>query len=68
MKVYPTSYDKSSGNDKDTKLQTRLIRKLGETAFPFSIEFPDLAPNSVVICGDDNEDPSAVSQLSNDLY
>ena len=44
----------------ETKLQTRLIQKLGQGAYPFSLNFPDLAPNSVVICADDDEDPANV--------
>ena len=49
----------------ETKLQTRLIQKLGDGAFPFSLKFPDLAPNSVVICADEEEDPSSVMILVN---
>ena len=46
----------------ETKLQSRLIQKLGEGAHPFALNFPDLAPNSVVICADDDEDPANVSR------
>ena len=48
-------------DSEETKLQSRLIQKLGEGAMPFTLNFPDLAPNSVVICADENEDPSQVS-------
>ena len=47
----------------ETKLQTRLLEKFGDGAFPFSLNFPDLAPNSVVICADEDEDPSKVRIL-----
>jgi len=45
-------------DNEETKLQSRLIQKLGEGAMPFTLNFPELAPNSVVICADENEDPS----------
>eukprot|EP00090_Calanus_glacialis_P028990 TRINITY_DN46486_c0_g1_i1.p1 TRINITY_DN46486_c0_g1~~TRINITY_DN46486_c0_g1_i1.p1 ORF type:complete len:406 (-),score=100.14 TRINITY_DN46486_c0_g1_i1:476-1693(-) len=45
-------------DSEETKLQSRLIQKLGEGAMPFTLNFPELAPNSVVICADENEDPS----------
>jgi len=45
-------------DSEETKLQSRLIQKLGEGAMPFTLNFPDLAPNSVIICSDENEDPS----------
>jgi len=48
------------GNNQETKLQSRLIEKLGEGAMPFTLSFPELAPNSVVICADEEEDPSNV--------
>jgi len=55
VQVFPP--EKRNGEE-ETKLQSRLIQKLGEGALPFSLHFPELAPNSVVICADDNEDPS----------
>merc|ERR1711953_834225 len=54
VQIYPPEKKK----DEETKLQTRLIQKLGEGAFPFSLNFPDLAPNSVIICADEDEDPA----------
>ena len=48
-------------DQEETKLQTKLIQKLGGGAVPFSLNFPDLAPNSVVICADEDEDPSSVN-------
>ena len=33
---------------------------LGDGAIPFTLEFPDLAPNSVLICADESEDPANV--------
>eukprot|EP00088_Acartia_fossae_P007548 TRINITY_DN13551_c0_g1_i2.p1 TRINITY_DN13551_c0_g1~~TRINITY_DN13551_c0_g1_i2.p1 ORF type:complete len:400 (-),score=83.22 TRINITY_DN13551_c0_g1_i2:621-1820(-) len=44
--------------DGQTKLQTVLMQKLGEGAVPFTLQFPDLAPNSVLICSSEDEDPS----------
>ena len=37
---------------------------------PFTLNFPELAPNSVVICADENEDPSNVNTTYNkdDLF
>jgi len=55
VQVFPPE---KRNSDEETKLQSRLIQKLGEGAMPFSLHFPDLAPNSVVICADENEDPS----------
>ena len=57
VQIFPP--DKSRGEE-ETKLQTRLIQKLGDGAYPFSLTFPDLAPNSVIICADENEDPTSV--------
>lgn len=57
VQIFPP--DKSRGEE-ETKLQTRLIQKLGDGAYPFSLTFPDLAPNSVIICADENEDPASV--------
>ena len=57
FKVYPPE----KGKSEETKLQTRLIQKLGDGAMPFSLNFPELAPNSVIICHDDSEDPASVS-------
>jgi arrestin-2 len=55
VQVFPPE---KRNSDEETKLQSRLIQKLGEGAMPFTLHFPDLAPNSVVICADENEDPS----------
>jgi len=52
--IYPPE---NRGQD-ETKLQTRLIQKLGEGALPFTLTFPELAPNSVLICADEDEDPA----------
>ena len=57
VQIYPP--DKSQAAE-ETKLQSRLIQKLGDGAFPFSLTFPDLAPNSVIICADESEDPDSV--------
>ena len=59
VQIYPPEKKK----DEETKLQTRLIQKLGEGAFPFSLNFPDLAPNSVIICADEDEDPATVRNI-----
>ena len=59
VQIYPPEKKK----DEETKLQTRLIQKLGEGAFPFSLNFPDLAPNSVIICADEDEDPANVGNI-----
>jgi len=56
VQIFPP--DKRSGEE-ETKLQTRLIQKLGEGAYPFSLNFPELAPNSVIICADEDEDPAS---------
>jgi len=55
VQVYPPE----KGKSEETKLQTRLIQKLGDGAMPFSLNFPELAPNSVIICHDDSEDPAS---------
>ena len=36
-------------------LQTRLIQKLGDSAFPFCLQFPRSAPNSVLIRGEEGD-------------
>jgi len=54
VQVYPP--DKREPDE--TKLQTRLKEKLGAGAMPFTLHFPDLAPNSVLICADEDEDPA----------
>ena len=59
VQIYPPEKKK----DEETKLQTRLIQKLGEGAFPFSLNFPELAPNSVIICADEEEDPANVGNI-----
>jgi len=51
-------YPPENRRDEESKLQSRLIQKLGDGAFAFSLNFPDLAPNSVLICGDESEDPA----------
>lgn len=58
VQIYPPEKNPTE----ETKLQSRLIQKLGEGAHPFALNFPDLAPNSVVICADDDEDPANVSR------
>ena len=60
VQIYPPEKKK----DEETKLQTRLIQKLGEGAFPFSLTFPELAPNSVIICADEDEDPANVGNIT----
>jgi len=41
--------------DEKSKLQTRLMQKLGEGAKPFTLSFPQSAPNSVLIRGEDGD-------------
>merc|ERR1712241_1328893 len=41
--------------DEKSKLQTRLMQKLGEGAKPFTLSFPQSAPNSVLIKGEDGD-------------
>merc|ERR1712223_276721 len=41
--------------DEKSKLQTRLMQKLGEGAKPFTLCFPQSAPNSVLIRGEDGD-------------
>ena len=62
VQIYPPE----KNPPEETKLQSRLIQKLGEGAHPFSLNFPDLAPNSVVICADDDEDPANVRREPTD--
>ena len=57
VQVFPPDKNRLA---EETKLQTRLLEKFGDGAFPFSLNFPELAPNSVVICADEDEDPSKV--------
>ncbi|XP_040580851.1 arrestin homolog [Lepeophtheirus salmonis] len=45
----------SNNTDDLTKLQSRLTRKLGDMAFPFILNFPEIAPNSVLIRGDEGD-------------
>jgi len=47
-----------SKNEGETKLQQVLQTKLGDGAVPFTLQFPELAPNSVLICSSEDEDPS----------
>ena len=42
--VYPPSKNSKSGQ---TRLQERLMKKLGPTAFPFQVNFPKHSPTSV---------------------
>ena len=63
VQVYPP--DKRARPMLETKLQSRLVQKLRDGTYPFSLEFPELAPNSVVICADDDEDPSTVNIFNN---
>merc|ERR1712156_1143666 len=50
VQVYPETV-----KDEANKVQTRLIQKLGEGAKPFSLSFPQSAPNSVFIKGEDGD-------------
>ncbi|QQP41568.1 Uncharacterized protein FKW44_015986, partial [Caligus rogercresseyi] len=45
----------SPSEDDKSKLQSRLMRKLGDMAFPFTLNFPKIAPNSVLIRGDEGD-------------
>ena len=38
-----------------TKLQQRLMQKLGDSAKPFALNFPKTAPNSVLINGEEGD-------------
>jgi len=38
-----------------TKLQDKLVQKLGDQARPFTLNFPKSAPNSVIIRGEDGD-------------
>ncbi|TRY76389.1 hypothetical protein TCAL_02711 [Tigriopus californicus] len=51
IQVYPPP-DKSEEKD---KLQSKLIQKLGDSAFPFVLNFPKTAPNSVLIKGEEGD-------------
>lgn len=51
VQVFPKGQD-----DKNNKLQAKLIQKLGEAnAKPFSLSFPQSAPNSVLIRGEEGD-------------
>merc|ERR1711997_420846 len=50
VKVHPPDQE-----DEKNKLQTRLVQKLGEGAKPFTLCFPQSAPNSVLIKGEDGD-------------
>lgn len=50
VQVYPAGKD-----DDKTKLQNRLMQKLGDGAKPFTLNFPQSAPNSVLIRGEEND-------------
>ena len=56
VQIYPPP----ERQEEETKLQSRMIQKFGAGTFPFSLRFPPLAPNSVVICADEDEDPANV--------
>jgi len=43
----------------ETTLQKLLCKKLGDGAVPFKLQFPNLAPNSVLICASPDESPLA---------
>ena len=68
VQVYPPET-----RPEETKLQSRLLQKLGgrgnrspslgDGALPFTLDFPDLAPNSVLICADESEDPANVASF-----
>lgn len=32
-----------------TQIQTKLLKKLGENAYPFTFKFPEMAPSSVTL-------------------
>jgi len=48
----------SEKHEGETKVQSVLQQKLGDGAIPFTLNFPELAPNSVLICASEDEDPS----------
>jgi len=48
--VYPNNEE-----DKMIELQEKLMQKLGEGAKPFTLQFPQLSPNSVMIKGEDGD-------------
>merc|ERR1719219_430873 len=50
VQVYPATVE-----DEKTKLQTRLMQKLGDGAKPFTLSFPQSSPNSVLIKGEDGD-------------
>jgi len=50
VQVYP-----ADRKDEETKLQTRLLQKLGDGAKAFTLSFPPSAPNSVLIRGEDGD-------------
>lgn len=50
VQVFPPIKD-----DDKTKLQTRLMQKLGDGAKPFTLAFPQSAPNSVLIRGEEGD-------------
>ena len=56
VQIYPPP----ERREEETKLQSRMIQKFGAGTFPFSLRFPPLAPNSVVICADEDKDPANV--------
>ncbi|XP_023327176.1 phosrestin-1 [Eurytemora carolleeae] len=53
-----TEVNPAENKEGETKLQTVLKQKLGDGAVPFTLQFPELAPNSVLICSSEDEDPS----------
>lgn len=32
-----------------TQIQTKLLKKLGDNAYPFTFKFPDMAPSSITL-------------------
>ena len=37
------------------------VQSSGDAVAPFTLNFPKLAPNSIIICDDEDEDPTKVS-------
>lgn len=50
VQVFPAATDKEK-----TKMQMRLMQKLGDGARPFALTFPQTAPNSVLIKGEEGD-------------
>ncbi|XP_023336007.1 arrestin homolog isoform X2 [Eurytemora carolleeae] len=45
-------------DDNLTRMQNVLSTKFGDAVAPFTLNFPKLAPNSIIICDDEDEDPT----------